>query len=120
MLRGSLLNEVRVSYLNGDPVTLWEAQTPSTAYTRGGTVPFTIGESRAADLFGRQLQLADTLSWTRGMHSLRFGGSVIRHKTGGYGSEPGTATLGTFTFLNSSAAPFDQLTWPTCSSTRGR
>ncbi len=110
VLRGSLLNEARVAYLNGDPVTLWEAQNPSTTYTRGGTVPFTIGESRAADLFGRQLQLADTLSWTRGMHSLRFGGSVIRHKTGGYGSEPGTATLGTFTFLSTSTAPFDQLT----------
>jgi Carboxypeptidase regulatory-like domain/TonB dependent receptor-like, beta-barrel len=110
VLRGNLLNEARVAYLNGDPVTLWEAQNPSTTYTRGGTVPFTIGESRAADLFGHQLQLADTLSWTRGMHSLRFGGSVIRHKTGGYGSEPGTATLGTFTFLGTSTAPFDQLT----------
>ena len=29
------------------PVTLWEAQNPSTTYTRGGSVPFTIGESRA-------------------------------------------------------------------------
>jgi hypothetical protein len=110
VIRGNLLSEARVAYLDGDPVTLWEAQNPSTTYTRGGTVPFTIGESRAADLFGHQLQFADTLSWTRGMHSLRFGGSIIHHRTGGYGSEPGTATLGTFTFLSTSTAPFDQLT----------
>ena len=110
VLRGNLLNEARVAYLHGDPVTLWEAQNPSTTYTRGGTVPFTIGESRASDLFGHQWQFADTLSWTRGMHSLRFGGSIIHHTAGGYGSEPGTATLGTFTFLSTSTAPFDQLT----------
>ena len=44
------------------------------------------------------------------MHSLRFGGSVMRHTTGGTGSEPGTAMLGTFTFLSTTTAPFDQLT----------
>ena len=64
-LGSNLLNEARVAYLNGDPVTLWEAQSLSTAYTRAGTVPFTIGESRSADLFGHQVQFADTLSWSR-------------------------------------------------------
>ena len=44
------------------------------------------------------------------MHYLRFGGSVIRHTSGGTGSEPGTAILGTFTFRNTTTAPFDQLT----------
>jgi hypothetical protein len=29
-------------------------------------VPFTIGESRAADIFGHQFQFADTMSWSRG------------------------------------------------------
>ena len=105
----NLLNEVRVSYLNGDPVTLWEAQSLSTTYTRAGSVPFTIGESRSSNLFSRQVQIADTLSWSRNRHTLRFGGSVIRHTTGGTGSEPGTAILGTFTFLNTTTAPFDQL-----------
>lgn len=52
----TLLNEVRLTYLNGDPVTLWEAQNLSTTYTRAGSVPFTIGQSRASDLFGRQQQ----------------------------------------------------------------
>src|SRR5262245_15102117 len=61
-LRSSLLNEVRVAYLNGDPVTLWEAQSLSTTYTRAGSVPFTIGESRPADLFGHQGQATDTWS----------------------------------------------------------
>ena len=34
----------------------------------------------------------------------------MRHTTGGTGSEPGQAMLGTFTFLNTTTAPFDQLT----------
>src|SRR4029453_2275468 len=100
----------RVAYLNGDPVTLWQAQSLSTTYTRGGSVPFTIGESRSSDLFGRQVQFADTLSWAKGRHNLRFGGSLTHHTTGGTGSEPGTAILGTFTFLNTTTAPFEQLT----------
>jgi hypothetical protein len=49
-----LLNEARFAYLNGDPVTLWEAQTLSTTYTRAGTVPFTIGQSRASNLWGHR------------------------------------------------------------------
>jgi hypothetical protein len=106
----SLLNEARVAYLHGAPVTQWESQDLSTTYTRAGSVPFTIGESRSADLFGHQVQFADTLSWSRGRHNLRFGGSLTHHTTGGFGSEPGTAILGTFTFLSTTTAPFEQLT----------
>jgi hypothetical protein len=109
-LSSNLLNEARFAYLNGDPVTRWEAQALSTTYTRAGSVPFTIGESRSADLFGHQIQFADTLSWSRGPHQLRFGGSMSHHTTGGTGSEPGMAVLGTFTFLNTTTKPFDQLT----------
>jgi Carboxypeptidase regulatory-like domain/TonB dependent receptor len=113
VLNHSLINEARFSYLHGDPVTLWEAQTLSTTYTRAGNAPFTIGQSRASDIFGHQTQFSDTLSWSLGKHYLRFGGSVIRHVSGGTGSEPGTAILGTFTFANTGARstlPFDQLT----------
>ena len=110
VLSANVLNEARLAYLNGDPVTRWEPQTLSTTYTRAGSVPFTIGESRSADLFGHQWQFADTVSWSRGRHNLRLGGSVTRHTTGGFGSEPGTAILGTFTFLSTTTAPFDQLT----------
>jgi hypothetical protein len=75
----NLLNEARVAYLNGDPVTLWEAQTLSTTYSRAGSVPFTIGESRSADLFGHQAQFADTVSWSHNRHTMRFGGQ--RHSS---------------------------------------
>ena len=119
VLSSSLLNEARFAYLHGDPVTLWEAQTLSTTYTRGaggagsGAVPFTVGQSRASDLWGHQVQFSDTLSWSHGIHSFRFGGSVIHHTAGGTGSEPGTAILGTFTFLTTNASrtlPLNQLT----------
>lgn len=110
VIQHDLLNEARFSFLNGDPVTLWEAQNPSTTYTRGGSVPFTIGQSRASNLYSRQFQFSDTLSWTHGKHYLRFGGSIVRHTSGGNGNEPGTPTLGTFTFKSATTAPFDQLT----------
>lgn len=110
VLGSSIVNEARVAYLNGDPVTLWEAQAFSTTYTRAGSVPFAIGQSRVSDLFGRQAQFSDTLSWSRGRHTVRLGTSVIRHTSGGTGNEPGFAVLGTFAFLNTTTAPFDQLT----------
>ena len=110
VINPSLLNEARFAYLHGDPITLWEAQTLSTTYTRGGAVPFTIGQSRASDIYSHQVQFSDTLSWSEGGHYLRFGGSVLHHTSGGTGSEPGTAILGTFTFKNATTAPFGQLT----------
>jgi hypothetical protein len=73
-------------------------------------VPFTIGQSRVSNLYSHQAQLSDTLSWSHGVHYLRFGGNLVRHTSGGTGSEPGTAILGTFTFRNTTTAPFDQLT----------
>ena len=110
VLSAGLLNEARFAYLNGDPISQWEAKRLSTGYTRTGTVPFTLGQSRASNIFGRQAQFSDTLSWSHGRHHLRFGGSAIHHTSGGTGSEPGTAILGTFTFKTTTTAPFDQLT----------
>jgi hypothetical protein len=105
-----LLNEARFAYLHGDPVTKWEAQNLSTTYTRAGANGFTIGQSRASDLWGHQVQFSDTFSWSLGKHYLRFGGSIVRHRSGGTGSEPGTAILGTFTFRTNTTLPFGQLT----------
>jgi hypothetical protein len=105
-----LLNEVRASYVHGDPVTKWEAQNLSTTYTRTGSAPFTIGESRQSDIYSKQAQFQDTLTWSTGNHTLRLGASAARHISGGTGSEPGQATLGTFTFVSSTTVPFDQLT----------
>lgn len=110
VVRANLLNEMRTAHLHGDPVTLWEPQQRSTTYTRAGAVPFTIGESRASDIHGQQWQVADTLTWSHGLHTVRVGGSVVHHSSGGTGSEPGQATLGTFTFVNAGTAPFSQLT----------
>jgi len=110
ILSPTLLNEARLAYLNGDPVTLWEADVLSTTYTRAGSVPFTVGQSRLSDLFGHQAQFSDTLSWLSGKHYVRFGGSIVRHVSGGTGSEPGTAVLGTFTFKNTTTAPLGDLT----------
>jgi hypothetical protein len=113
----NLVNEARLAFLHGDPVTLWEALNLSTAYVRNAgnnAVPFTIGQSRVADFHGNQVQFSDTLSWSKGRHYLRFGGSVIHHTSAGSGSEFGTAVLGTFTFFNTNPLrnrlPFDQLT----------
>ena len=113
VISSKLLNEARFSYLHGGPVTRWTAPTISTAYTRGGSSAFTIGQSRSSDIYGHQVQFSDTLSWTTGRHYFRFGGSIVRHTSGGTGSEPGTATLGTFTFVSTggrATLPFDQLT----------
>jgi hypothetical protein len=110
VLGANLVNEARVAYLNGDPVTLWEAQNLSTAYSRSGSVPFAIGQSRQSNTYSRSAQFSDTLSWTHGKHSVRLGGSIVRHTSGGTGNEPGFATLGTFTFKSTTTAPFDQLT----------
>jgi hypothetical protein len=110
VVSSTLLNEVRASYVHGDPVTRWESQNLSTTYTRAGSAPFTIGESRQSDIYSKQAQLQNTLTWSTGRHTLRVGASAARHISGGTGSEPGQATLGTFTFVSSTTAPFDQLT----------
>src|SRR3954469_7474095 len=110
VLSPDLFNEARFAYLNGDPVTKWEAKTSSIGYTRSGTAPFTIGQSRVSDLFGRQSQFSDTLSWSHGKHYVRAGGNVINHTSGGFGNEPGTALLGTFMFNTATTKSFDQLT----------
>jgi Carboxypeptidase regulatory-like domain/TonB dependent receptor len=110
ILGSHVLNEARFAYLHGDPVTLWEAQSPSTVYTRSGAVAFTVGENRFSNLWSKQWQVSDTVSWTAAKHYVRIGGSVIHHNSGGFGSEPGQATLGTFTFRNTTTAPLNQLT----------
>ena len=110
VLGPNLHNEARFAWLNGDPVTEWDAKSLSTTYSRAGSVPFTIGQSRLSNLFGHQAQFSDTLSWSRRRHNVRFGVSVVHHTSGGFGSEPGTAVLGTFTFKSTTTAPLDQLT----------
>ncbi|HXT69263.1 MAG TPA: TonB-dependent receptor [Vicinamibacterales bacterium] len=116
-LSSTLLNEARLVFTNGDPVTLWEPLKADAVYTRptGGTsIPFTFGVNTYSNLYSRQVQFSDTASWFRGRHMFRLGGSVTRHMTGGQGTEPGQAVLPTFTFFATDPArntlPLDQLT----------
>lgn len=108
------VNEARVGFTNGDPVTKWEAVKSGTIYQRtDGAVPFRIGANQVTDVYSRQLQVSDTFSLSMGRHDLRFGGNLARHTSGGIGTEPGQALGGTFTFLGTGAnagLPFDQLT----------
>ena len=111
VLSDSMLNEARVEYQSADPVTAFDPLTPSTQFTRAGSVPFTAGESRFAHVYSRVGQFSDTLSWTTGRHYLRFGGSVARNTSGGDGTEFGSAfVLGQFTVTASTTQPPDQLT----------
>jgi hypothetical protein len=110
ILSSSMLNEARFEYQNADPVTQFEPLTPSTQYTRAGSVPFTSGESRAVTVFSRIGQFSDTLSWTKDRHYFRLGGSIGRHTSGGDGTEFGSAfVLGQYTVNASTTKPPDQL-----------
>lgn len=111
VLSGSAFNDVRLQWLEGDPITEFEPQHPSTQFVRPGVA--TEGESRSARLTNRQYQLADTLSFGLGDHFLKFGGDWVRSKSGGNGQEFGSPfVLGQFTFLPgiSPAIPTSQLT----------
>lgn len=111
ILSSSMLNEARFAYLDGDPITEFEPVSPSTQMTRAGSAPFTLGESRFAHIFSRQAQLSDTLTWTRGKHYLRLGGSLAHADSGGDGNEFGSPfVLGQFTALTTTTKPPDQLT----------
>jgi hypothetical protein len=106
VISGTLLNEARLEYLAGDPITQFEPLTPSTQFTRAGSVPFTSGESRYAHIFSRQTQLSDTLSWTRRRHYVRLGGSAAYSRSGGDGTEFGSAfVLGQFTVNAATTKP---------------
>ena len=106
----NLLNEARVVYQHGDPITAFDPVSPSTQFVRAGSVPFTSGESRYAHVDSNQWQFSDTLSWTRGRHFLRMGGSAARSTSGGDGTEFGSAfVMGQFTVDPTTTAPPDQL-----------
>ncbi len=114
VLSSHLLNEAHIGFTDDSPVDKFTAIQSGTIYQRtAGAVPFKIGANQFSDLYSRQLNLSDTLSWTRGAHELRFGGSLGRNMTGGVGTEPGQSLGGTFTFLGTGAdgtLPFTQLT----------
>ncbi len=110
VISSSMLNEARLEFQNANPVTAFDPLTPSTQITRAGLVPFTSGESRYAHIHSRMTQFRDTLSWTKGRHYVRLGGSVAENTSGGDGTEFGSAfVLGQFTANATSTTPPDQL-----------
>jgi carboxypeptidase family protein len=109
VLSSSMLNEARFEYQYGDPITDFDPLTPSTQFARAGIA--TEGESRYSHVWSHQAQLSDTLTWTRGLHYVKAGGSLSRATSGGDGTEFGGAfVLGQFTINPTATAPIDQLT----------
>jgi hypothetical protein len=103
------VNEARVQYQLGSPITQFTPVKASTQYVRPGLA--TEGESRQANLSNRQVQLSDAVSATLGAHQFRFGGDLIYSNSGGYGQEFGSGfLLGQFTLRTGVTKPIDQLT----------
>nr|MDQ3283840.1 carboxypeptidase regulatory-like domain-containing protein [Acidobacteriota bacterium] len=95
LLTSTLFNEARIIGQWGSPITQFEPHEASTQFVRPGVS--TEGESRSARLTNRQYQLADTISWTIGAHSIRAGGDYLRSRSGGNGQEFGAPfVLGQF------------------------
>jgi outer membrane receptor protein involved in Fe transport len=98
VLSDSAFNDVRLVWHDGDPITQFDPNQPSTQFVRPGVS--TEGESRFALLTNREWQLADTASLALGDHFLKLGGDVIQSRSGGNGQEFGSPfVLGQFTFL---------------------
>ncbi len=111
VLSESAFNDLRLVWLDGDPITQFTPLDPSTQFVRTGVS--TEGESRFADLTNRQEQLADTVSLAFGNHLLKLGGDYEQSHSGGNGQEFGAPfVLGQFTFKPgiSPSIPTSQLT----------
>ena len=90
------LNEMRLQFQLGSPITQFEPVAAGTQIVRPGAA--TEGESRAANLLNHQYQIVDTFSLNRGRHSIKFGGDAIHSSSGGLGTEFGSGfVLGQFT-----------------------
>jgi TonB dependent receptor len=92
----NLLNEARVQWQLGSPITQFIPVTPGPQLSQSGI--FTYGDSRYARLQNHQYEEADTLSWLRHNHSIKGGFDLIESTSGGFGQEFGTGYLdGQFT-----------------------
>ena len=99
IFKPTLVNDLRFELLFGSPITRFDPATPSVQLIRSGVLASTEGESRIANLTNHEVQFADTLSWTKGKHYVRFGGDAVRSSSGGIGQEFGSGFLsGQFRF----------------------
>jgi len=97
----SLVNNLRLQFQLASPITEFDPVVYGTQYqvpvSTGGT--FTTGTSQSALLMNRQYQVADTLTYIRGRHTLNFGASAIAAHTGGDSKEfGGPIYLGQFIY----------------------
>src|SRR5215813_543400 len=101
VLTPSLINNARLQFQLGSPLTEFDPVIFSTHFTVPitGVGTFVTGTSQAAQLQNRQYEFSDTLSVSRGRHELRFGADVIHAHNGGNGKEfGGPSFLGAFTY----------------------
>jgi hypothetical protein len=111
VLSDSAVNDARLVWEEGDPITQFDPLSPSTQIVRTGVS--TEGESRFARLTNRQEQFADTVSLSLGSHLLKLGGDYEHSRSGGNGQEFGSPfVLGQFTLRPgiSPSIPTSQLT----------
>lgn len=91
VLNPSLVNNVRLQFQVASPITEFDPVVYGTEFSvpvsTGGT--FTTGTSQSALLMNRQYQVADTLTYIRGRHTIKFGASEIFVHTGGDSKEFG-------------------------------
>lgn len=97
----TVINQVRVQFQLASPITQFDPVIYGTQFqvpiSTGGT--FTTGTSQSAMLQNRQYQIADTVSWIRGRHQVKFGGSAIVAHNGGNSKEfGGPIYLGQFVY----------------------
>jgi TonB dependent receptor-like, beta-barrel len=108
-LSPTLVNEARLQFQLGSPITFFLPVAPSTQFVYPGVA--TVGDSRLADLANHQYQAADTLDGVRGRHSLKAGAEVVYSSSGGFGREFGGGfVLGQFRVNPGITAPVSQLT----------
>ncbi len=101
ILSPHLVNNLRAQFQLASPITEFDPAVFGTQFvipiSSGGT--FTSGTSQSALLMNRQYQLAETLSFSRGRHTLTAGGDVTAAHNGGNSKEfGGPIFLGRFTY----------------------
>lgn len=107
-LNPNLLNEARVQWQLASPVTQFIPQFPQPQVSLSGF--YTSGDSRFADLQNHQYEEADTLSWVRGRHTLKFGVDLSESSSGGFGQEFGSGFLdGQWTINNPAGCNYSSI-----------
>jgi Carboxypeptidase regulatory-like domain/TonB dependent receptor len=97
----TLVNNLRLQFQLASPITEFDPVVYGTQFvvpiSAGGT--FTTGTSQSALLLNRQYQAADTLSYVKGKHNIRYGADMIYAHNGGNSKEfGGPIYLGEFQY----------------------